>query len=205
MTRPSASPSCRVLSLVQDPQRKRELQVRDGFPDGRPRLDPAAGLRDAAADAATRGQLHRCLLRDDVRPDHDRVDHPVQHRLASGIDQPVASPACLARRHGADRAGHRRAASARHRRPRHVQGRNAGTDEGFQDDAPHRADGEGLWAVYFGVTLACVFAYRWGGMGWFDAVCHTFSTMGLGGFSTHDASFGHFDSPTLELIAVCSC
>ena len=61
---------------------------------------------------------------------------------------------------------------------------------------------KGLWAVYFGVTLACVFAYRWGGMGWFDAVCHTFSTMGLGGFSTHDASFGHFDSPTLELIAV---
>ena len=58
---------------------------------------------------------------------------------------------------------------------------------------------KGLWAVYFGVTLACVFAYRWGGMSWFDAVCHTFSTMGLGGFSTHDASFGHFDSPTLEL------
>jgi trk system potassium uptake protein TrkH len=61
---------------------------------------------------------------------------------------------------------------------------------------------KGLWGVYIGVTVACLFAYRWGGMTWFDAVCHTFSTMGLGGFSTHDASFGHFDSPTIELIAV---
>lgn len=61
---------------------------------------------------------------------------------------------------------------------------------------------KGLWGVYFGVTLACVFAYRWGGMSWFDAVCHTFSTMGLGGFSTHDASFGHFNSPVLEGVAV---
>ena len=49
---------------------------------------------------------------------------------------------------------------------------------------------KGLWAVYFGVTLACVFAYRWGGMNWFDAVMHSFSTMGLGGFSSHDSGFG---------------
>jgi trk system potassium uptake protein len=61
---------------------------------------------------------------------------------------------------------------------------------------------KGLWGVYFGVTLVCVFAYRWAGMEWFDAVCHTFSTMGLGGFSTHDASFGHFDSPLIEGVAV---
>ena len=61
---------------------------------------------------------------------------------------------------------------------------------------------KGLWGVYFGVTLACVFAYHWGGMSWFDAICHTFSTMGLGGFSTHDASFGHFNSPALEGVAV---
>ncbi|MDQ5905234.1 MAG: trk/ktr system potassium uptake protein [Pseudomonadota bacterium] len=60
---------------------------------------------------------------------------------------------------------------------------------------------KGLWGVYFGVTLACVFAYHWGGMSWFDAICHTFSTMGLGGFSTHDASFGHFNSPVLEGVA----
>jgi trk system potassium uptake protein TrkH len=61
---------------------------------------------------------------------------------------------------------------------------------------------KGLWGVYIGVTIACLFAYHWGGMTWFDAICHTFSTMGLGGFSTHDASFGYFDSPTIELVAV---
>lgn len=61
---------------------------------------------------------------------------------------------------------------------------------------------KGLYLVYFGVTIACILSLRFGGMSWFDAVCHTFSIMGLGGFSTHDASFGHFDSPTLEFIAI---
>lgn len=61
---------------------------------------------------------------------------------------------------------------------------------------------KGLWLVYVGVTIACVLAYKWAGMDWFDAVCHTFSTMGLGGFSTHDASFGYFDSPAIEAVAV---
>jgi trk system potassium uptake protein TrkH len=61
---------------------------------------------------------------------------------------------------------------------------------------------KGLWLVYLGVTVACVLAYRWAGMSWFDAFCHTFSTMGLGGFSTHDASFGYFDSPAIEGVAI---
>jgi len=61
---------------------------------------------------------------------------------------------------------------------------------------------KGLWLVYFGVTVACMLAFRWAGMSWFDAVCHTFSTMGLGGFSTHDASFGYFNSPTIEFVAI---
>ena len=39
-------------------------------------------------------------------------------------------------------------------------------------------------------------------MSWLDAVCHAFSTMGLGGFSTHDASFGYFDSPAIEAVAI---
>ena len=37
-------------------------------------------------------------------------------------------------------------------------------------------------------------------MSWFDAICHAFSTMGLGGFSTYDASVGYFDSPAVELV-----
>ena len=61
---------------------------------------------------------------------------------------------------------------------------------------------KGLWLVYVIVTVACVLCYHWAGMTWFDAFCHTFSTMGLGGFSTHDASFGFFDSPEIELVAI---
>lgn len=61
---------------------------------------------------------------------------------------------------------------------------------------------KGLWLVYLGVSIACILAFHWAGMSWFDAVCHGFSTMGLGGFSTHDASFGFFDSPAIEAVAI---
>ncbi|MDD2885459.1 MAG: potassium transporter TrkG [Dechloromonas sp.] len=61
---------------------------------------------------------------------------------------------------------------------------------------------KGLWGVYVLVSIVCILAYRWSGMDWFDAVCHAFSTMGLGGFSTHDASFGHFNSPLIEGVAI---
>jgi len=60
----------------------------------------------------------------------------------------------------------------------------------------------GLWVVYFAIAGACFFAYRVAGMGWADAFMHMCSTMGLGGFSSHDASFGHFDSPAIEAVAV---
>ena len=59
-----------------------------------------------------------------------------------------------------------------------------------------------LWLVYAGITLACIGAYRLAGMNWLDAITHAFSTMGLGGFSTHDASYGFFDSPLIEGIAI---
>ena len=61
---------------------------------------------------------------------------------------------------------------------------------------------KGLWLVYLGVSIACTLAYRVAGMSWFDAICHMFSTMGLGGFSTHDASFGYFDSPAIEAVSI---
>src|SRR5882672_6549321 len=57
-----------------------------------------------------------------------------------------------------------------------------------------------LWYVYAGITLACVISLKLAGMSWFDAVCHAFSTMALGGFSTHDASVGYFDSLRIELV-----
>lgn len=61
---------------------------------------------------------------------------------------------------------------------------------------------KGLWTVYCLLSLACLLAYRWGGMSWFDAWAHMFTTLSLGGLSTHDASFGFFQSPTLEWIAI---
>ena len=61
---------------------------------------------------------------------------------------------------------------------------------------------KGLWAVYIGVTIACFFSLRWAGMSWFDALMHTFSTMGLGGFSSHDASFGFWNSPLIEAVTI---
>ncbi len=60
-----------------------------------------------------------------------------------------------------------------------------------------------LWYLYLGLTVACAFAYWLAGMGPFDAVAHSFSTVSIGGFSTHDASIGYFDNPAIELIAIC--
>ncbi|WAR46864.1 TrkH family potassium uptake protein [Methylomonas rapida] len=57
-----------------------------------------------------------------------------------------------------------------------------------------------LWLVYAGITLACILCLKLAGMNWLDAICHAFATLGLGGFSTHDASVGYFDSPAIELI-----
>ena len=59
-----------------------------------------------------------------------------------------------------------------------------------------------LWGTYFGLSAACFLAYRLGGMSWTDAFLHMCSTVSLGGFSNYDASFGHFQSPLLEMIAV---
>ena len=60
----------------------------------------------------------------------------------------------------------------------------------------------GLWVVYFVIASACFVAYRWAGMGWADAFMHMCSTMGLGGFSSYDASFGAFNSPAIEAVAI---
>jgi trk system potassium uptake protein len=61
---------------------------------------------------------------------------------------------------------------------------------------------KGLWLVYFAITVACMLGLKWAGMDWFDAVMHSFTTMGLGGFSSHDASFGYWDSPAIEAVTI---
>src|SRR5690606_34622652 len=45
-------------------------------------------------------------------------------------------------------------------------------------------------------------SYRIAGMNWFDAVCHAFSTVSLGGMSTHDLGIGYFDSVAVEIVAI---
>ncbi len=57
-----------------------------------------------------------------------------------------------------------------------------------------------LWVVYVVITILCILSLKWAGMDWLDSVCHAFSAMGLGGFSTHDASIGYFNSPKIELV-----
>ena len=59
-----------------------------------------------------------------------------------------------------------------------------------------------LWLLYLALTAACGTAYFVAGMDVFDAVCHAFSTVAIGGFSTHDASLGYFDSAAIEGVAV---
>lgn len=59
-----------------------------------------------------------------------------------------------------------------------------------------------LWYIYLSLTVACAVAYWLAGMSGFDAICHSFSTIAIGGFSTHDASMGYFNSPTINLVCV---
>lgn len=59
-----------------------------------------------------------------------------------------------------------------------------------------------LWYIYLSLTVTCGLAYWLAGMELFDAVGHAFSTVAIGGFSTHDASMGHYDSTLIEMIAV---
>ncbi len=58
-----------------------------------------------------------------------------------------------------------------------------------------------LFLVYVLLTATCAVAYWAAGMSAFDAICHAFSTIAIGGFSTHDASMGYFNSPAIMLIA----
>jgi len=59
-----------------------------------------------------------------------------------------------------------------------------------------------LWLVYFAITVACILSLKVVGMNWLDAICHAFAALSLGGFSTYDASVGHFDSPAIEVVLI---
>jgi len=59
-----------------------------------------------------------------------------------------------------------------------------------------------LWYIYVGLTAICAVSYRLAGMSTFDAIGHSFSTVAIGGFSTHDASLGYFNSPIVDGTAI---
>jgi trk system potassium uptake protein TrkH len=62
------------------------------------------------------------------------------------------------------------------------------------------ATAKSLGLVYGALTLACTISLWAAGMSLFDAICHAFSTLSLGGFSTHDANIAYFHSPLIEML-----
>ena len=59
-----------------------------------------------------------------------------------------------------------------------------------------------LWLIYVSLTIICALCYWYAGMDVFDAISHSFSTIAIGGFSTHDLSIGYFDNIYIEIVAM---
>ncbi len=59
-----------------------------------------------------------------------------------------------------------------------------------------------IFVFYVGISALCLLGYLLFGMELFDALCHMFTTVSTGGFSTYSASFGQFDSAALEWVAI---
>jgi len=57
-----------------------------------------------------------------------------------------------------------------------------------------------LWFIYLGMTLIQTALLKIAGMDFIDALCHAFSTLGTGGFSTRNASIGAYNSAAIEWI-----
>ena len=68
---------------------------------------------------------------------------------------------------------------------------------------PRIADSaKALWKIYVGLTLVCCILYLITGMGVFDAISHSLSTVAGGGFSTHDENIGFFNNGFVETICI---
>jgi len=65
-----------------------------------------------------------------------------------------------------------------------------------------RETAKALWLVYVGITGVEILLLHIGGMEWFDAICHGFTTMPTGGFSTKNASIGHFESGFIHYVII---
>lgn len=103
-------------------------------------------------------------------------------------------------RHGDHRVSGGDTADTRRRRHAAVSGGNA---RPLKDNKmrPRIAEtAKTLWLIYVLLTVACALALWGAGMSVFDAIGHSFSTIAIGGFSTHDASIGYYASPTINTI-----
>lgn len=59
-----------------------------------------------------------------------------------------------------------------------------------------------LWLVYLGFTVVQIILLKTAGMNWFDSICHAFTTMPTGGFSTKNASIAYFQNPLIHYIII---
>ena len=59
-----------------------------------------------------------------------------------------------------------------------------------------------ILTVYIGLTVIATVAFYFSGMGWFDSLCHSMSTVATGGFSTKQMSLAAFGSPLIEYVTV---
>ncbi|MBR5652977.1 MAG: TrkH family potassium uptake protein [Prevotella sp.] len=59
-----------------------------------------------------------------------------------------------------------------------------------------------IWTVYLVLTIACCLAFFFGGMDWFSSINYAMTTTATGGFSIHNDSIGHFNSPLIEYIGI---
>lgn len=59
-----------------------------------------------------------------------------------------------------------------------------------------------LWIIYLGFTVVETLLLWIGGMTFYDAICHSFTTMATGGFSTKQASIAHWSSPFIQYVVV---
>ena len=73
---------------------------------------------------------------------------------------------------------------------------------GPNKDTPHAKIQHAAWSfagIYVGLNLVLTTLLMLEGMSLFDALCHSFATIATGGFSTYNASVGHFASPQIEI------
>lgn len=62
-----------------------------------------------------------------------------------------------------------------------------------------------LWVIFFALSVACMGVYKLLGMGWFDSINYSMTTIATGGFSTHNDSIEFFNSPAIEYVSTFFC